>query len=80
MGTPGLGTILNITDFAKNLLFGMQFGKNNDLEDLNLGKVSIGGKRDLRGLTSRIGAYSVCRPFYGGPGCQKGDRPRPVPP
>ena len=44
LGTPGRGTILNITDFAKDLLFGMQFGKNDELEELNVGKVSIGGK------------------------------------
>lgn len=67
--TLGLGTILNITDFAKDLLFGMQFGKNDQLEDLNIGKVSTGGKEDLRWLMGLTGAHSVCRPFNGGAGC-----------
>ena len=65
-GTPGLGTILNITDFAKDLLFGMQFGRNDDLGELNVGKVSTGGKRDVPWLTGLIGAYSIRCPLNGG--------------
>lgn len=30
---------MNITDFAKDLLFGMKFGKGTDTEDLGIGKV-----------------------------------------
>ena len=30
---------MNIADFAKDLLFGMKFGKGADTEDLGIGKV-----------------------------------------
>lgn len=30
---------MNIADFAKDLLFGMKFGKAIDMEDLGIGKV-----------------------------------------
>lgn len=39
-GTPtGPGSVLNITDFAKNLLFSMRYGKDEAKEELNIGKV-----------------------------------------
>ena len=39
---PDPSKILNITDFAKDLLFGMKYAKNEHLEELNIGKVRLG--------------------------------------
>ena len=36
-GSPG--SIANIGDFAKDLLFGMKFGKDRNMEDLRIGRV-----------------------------------------
>ena len=33
------GTILNVTDFAKDLLFCMEYGKDEQKDELNIGKV-----------------------------------------
>ncbi|KAL8736836.1 MAG: hypothetical protein Q9181_002279 [Wetmoreana brouardii] len=39
--TSGRENILNIADFAKDLLFGMKFGLNDNSEELGIGKVPI---------------------------------------
>lgn len=38
-GSVGSKTILNISDFAKDLLFSMKYGQDRSLNDLHIGKV-----------------------------------------
>lgn len=44
------GSVLNITDFAKNLLFCMRYGKDEATEELNIGRVR---RERAREITSR---------------------------
>ena len=39
--TPGPAPITGISDFAKDLLFGMKFAKNERLEELGIGEVGL---------------------------------------
>jgi len=65
---PGAAPVTGISDFAKDLLFGMKFAKNEGLEELGIGEVDIFPQCHLFTGASDcyIAANSFCCPFDGG--------------
>ena len=65
----GPNNLSSISDFARALLFGMKFGKDDD--DLNVGKVLLSKCKSVRRLIAKE-TYNLCCTFYGRSRSQKG--------
>jgi len=73
-GAPGPSPITGISDFAKDLLFGMKFAKNEGLDELGIGEVAILPRHDLAigAADCYLAANSFCCPFHGRLSSKKG--------
>jgi hypothetical protein len=71
---PGPAPITGISDFAKDLLFGMKFAKNEGLEELGIGEVARLPQCNLAGGVADcyLAANNLCCSFHGGASSQKG--------
>lgn len=62
----GGSNILNISDFAKELLFGMKFGTDSQAKILGVGQVSLLYlTAELHYVDANSGAYHICCAFNG---------------
>ena len=68
--STGPSSVLNISDFAKDLLYEMRFGRDDNLEDLGIGKVTyLASAPNITFQLTMPGPDYVRRPFHGGTCC-----------